>query len=81
MDIFPASSCGASRGRRRLWVRQRVQSQRLLVRALDRILIPHAAHEQNASTSTVRLAGSMAVRRRADSMAETAAFICCRKSL
>ena len=30
----------------------------VLVRALDRILILHAAHEQNASTSTVRLAGS-----------------------
>ncbi len=29
-----------------------------LVRALDRILILHADHEQNASTSTVRLAGS-----------------------
>src|SRR3546814_16596045 len=27
-------------------------------RALDRIFILHAAHEQNASTSTVRLAGS-----------------------
>lgn len=30
----------------------------LLVRALDRIFILHADHEQNASTSTVRLAGS-----------------------
>ncbi|HBI68348.1 citrate (Si)-synthase [Massilia sp. IC2-278] len=30
----------------------------VLVRALDRILILHADHEQNASTSTVRLAGS-----------------------
>jgi len=30
----------------------------LLVRALERILILHADHEQNASTSTVRLAGS-----------------------
>ncbi len=29
-----------------------------LVRAMDRILILHADHEQNASTSTVRLAGS-----------------------
>ncbi len=28
----------------------------VLVRALDRILILHADHEQNASTSTVRLA-------------------------
>ncbi|VAY88670.1 citrate synthase [mine drainage metagenome] len=30
----------------------------ILARALDRILILHADHEQNASTSTVRLAGS-----------------------
>jgi citrate synthase len=30
----------------------------VLVKALDRILILHADHEQNASTSTVRLAGS-----------------------
>ena len=30
----------------------------VIVRALDRILILHADHEQNASTSTVRLAGS-----------------------
>jgi citrate synthase len=30
----------------------------LLVRALDRILIVHADHEQGAATSTVRLAGS-----------------------
>ena len=30
----------------------------VMVRALDRILILHADHEQNASTSTVRLAGS-----------------------
>ena len=30
----------------------------VLVRALDRILILHADHEQNASTSTVRLTGS-----------------------
>lgn len=30
----------------------------VLVRALERILILHADHEQNASTSTVRLAGS-----------------------
>lgn len=31
-----------------------------LVRALDKMLILHADHEQNASTSTVRLAGSSA---------------------
>src|ERR671923_2280514 len=30
----------------------------VLVRAMDRIFILHAAHEQNASTSTVRLCGS-----------------------
>ena len=30
----------------------------VLIKALDRILILHADHEQNASTSTVRLAGS-----------------------
>jgi citrate synthase len=34
------------------------RSNDVLVRALDRILILHADHEQNASTSTVRLAGS-----------------------
>ena len=30
----------------------------VLIRAMDRLLILHADHEQNASTSTVRLAGS-----------------------
>jgi len=34
------------------------QINEVLVRALDRIFILHADHEQNASTSTVRLAGS-----------------------
>lgn len=34
------------------------QSNPVLIRAMDRILILHADHEQNASTSTVRLAGS-----------------------
>ena len=34
------------------------QQNDVLVRALDRIFILHADHEQNASTSTVRLAGS-----------------------
>ncbi len=34
------------------------QADPIVVRALDRILILHADHEQNASTSTVRLAGS-----------------------
>ncbi len=37
---------------------QKYESNDVLVRALDRILILHADHEQNASTSTVRLAGS-----------------------
>ena len=35
----------------------------ILVRALERILILHADHEQNASTSTVRLAGSSGANR------------------
>ena len=34
------------------------RSNDVLVRALDRIFILHADHEQNASTSTVRLSGS-----------------------
>jgi citrate synthase len=34
------------------------RSNPVLTRAMDRILILHADHEQNASTSTVRLAGS-----------------------
>jgi citrate synthase len=34
------------------------ESNEVLERALDRIFILHADHEQNASTSTVRLAGS-----------------------
>ena len=34
------------------------QMSRVASRAIDRILILHADHEQNASTSTVRLAGS-----------------------
>jgi len=34
------------------------QGNPILARAMDRILVLHADHEQNASTSTVRLAGS-----------------------
>lgn len=34
------------------------EPDQVLIRAMDRILILHADHEQNASTSTVRLAGS-----------------------
>ena len=34
------------------------QEKKILTRALDRIYILHADHEQNASTSTVRLCGS-----------------------
>jgi citrate synthase len=37
---------------------EKYEVNEVLVRALDRILILHADHEQNASTSTVRLAGS-----------------------
>ncbi|SET14495.1 citrate synthase [Nitrosomonas marina] len=37
---------------------ERYKADPKIVRALDRILILHADHEQNASTSTVRLAGS-----------------------
>ncbi len=37
---------------------RRVLGQPIFARALDRIFILHADHEQNASTSTVRLAGS-----------------------
>ena len=46
----------------------------VLVRALDRIFILHADHEQNASTSTVRLAGSSG----ANPVACIAAGIACR---
>ena len=47
-------SCAcASRSRART-----TRSTPVLARALDRIFILHADHEQNASTSTVRLAGS-----------------------
>ena len=37
---------------------EQYQPNNTLVKALDRIFILHADHEQNASTSTVRLAGS-----------------------
>ena len=37
---------------------EQYQPNPILVRALDRIFTLHADHEQNASTSTVRLAGS-----------------------
>jgi citrate synthase len=37
---------------------ERFEVKPVLARAMDRILILHADHEQNASTSTVRLAGS-----------------------
>ncbi|MBF0453570.1 MAG: citrate (Si)-synthase [Magnetococcales bacterium] len=37
---------------------QRFKMSPVLIRAMDQILILHADHEQNASTSTVRLAGS-----------------------
>ncbi|MDR3515258.1 MAG: citrate synthase [Azospirillaceae bacterium] len=37
---------------------ERYQPNPIVAKAMDRILILHADHEQNASTSTVRLAGS-----------------------
>ncbi len=37
---------------------EKYQPNKVLARAMDRIFILHADHEQNASTSTVRLAGS-----------------------
>jgi citrate synthase len=37
---------------------EKYEPRPVLVRAMDRILMLHADHEQNASTSTVRLAGS-----------------------
>ncbi len=37
---------------------EEMEPNKVLARALDRIFILHADHEQNASTSTVRLAGS-----------------------
>jgi citrate synthase len=40
------------------WPAEEYKPNPVLVRALDRIFILHADHEQNASTSTVRLAGS-----------------------
>jgi len=46
----------------------------VLVRAMDRIFILHADHEQNASTSTVRLSGSSG----ANPYACIAARIACR---
>src|SRR6202012_694175 len=45
----------------------------ILAKAMDRILILHADHEQNASTSTVRIAGSSG----ANPFACTAAGIAC----
>ena len=38
--------------------RERYEVNPLLARAMDRIFILYADHEQNASTSTVRLTGS-----------------------
>src|ERR1700754_4985593 len=38
--------------------REEFNPNEVLARAMDRIFILHADHEQNASTSTVRLAGS-----------------------
>jgi citrate synthase len=59
--IFPKNSLGYAENL--LYMMNAVPSEDyvvnpVLARALDRILILHADHEQNASTSTVRLAGS-----------------------
>jgi citrate synthase len=59
--IFPKNSLGYAENL--LYMMHAVPSEDyvvnpVLARAMDRILILHADHEQNASTSTVRLAGS-----------------------
>ncbi len=51
LGIFAISRCDAT-------MRWCGSAMSVLSRAMDRILILHADHEQNASTSTVRLAGS-----------------------
>ena len=52
---------------------EQYKSNPILNKAMDRIFILHADHEQNASTSTVRLAGSSG----ADPFACIAAGIAC----
>jgi len=59
--IYPLNSLSYSASFMRMMFAvpaEEYQVNPVLVRALDRIFILHADHEQNASTSTVRLAGS-----------------------
>ena len=59
--IYPLNSLSYSANFMRMLFAVPAEDYKLndvLVRALDRIFILHADHEQNASTSTVRLAGS-----------------------
>ena len=59
--IYPRNDLGYSANFMRMMFgvpAEEYETNDVLVRALDRILILHADHEQNASTSTVRLAGS-----------------------
>ena len=59
--IYPLNSLSYSANFMRMMFAvpaEEYQVKPVLVKALDRIFILHADHEQNASTSTVRLAGS-----------------------
>jgi citrate synthase len=59
--VYPRNDLGYSANFMRMMFANPCEEYKVndvLVRALDRILILHADHEQNASTSTVRLAGS-----------------------
>jgi citrate synthase len=59
--MYPQNSLGYTANFMRMMFgvpAEEYQANDVLVRALDRIFILHADHEQNASTSTVRLAGS-----------------------
>ena len=59
--VYPLNSLSYSANFMRMMFAVPVEEYKVnevLVRALDRIFILHADHEQNASTSTVRLAGS-----------------------
>jgi citrate synthase len=59
--MYPQNSLGYTANFMRMMFgvpAEEYQVNDVLVRALDRIFILHADHEQNASTSTVRLAGS-----------------------
>lgn len=59
--IYPKNSFGYSENLLRMMFAlptNEFEVNPVLVKAMDRVLILHADHEQNASTSTVRLAGS-----------------------